>query len=338
MSRSTDRFGMQRSLRRPWRRYVDELIAHRPALHAYCCRLTGNVWDGEDLVQDTLMRVFSLLGRTDTALENPKAYLIRAAANLWVDRVRRLAREQAALMLEQAETASGPAHDVSDDRAAVRTLFQMLHPQERAAMLMKDVLDLSLEETAAMLHTTVGAVKSALSRARGRLEGRRPPAGFDAPPRDIVERFMRALSEKDMQAMKALCDEHVSGELVGGVELHAFEQTKTFFEHAHMVMPSLGFGERPWWRVVDYDGEPIVTGFRTLDGVEGLNEIHRLEVTDRRIVRVRTYCFCPETLEVVAAAIGLPALPRPHRSPSVGDFIRATLGQRQTWRARHRNV
>ncbi|HJZ76092.1 MAG TPA: sigma-70 family RNA polymerase sigma factor [Vicinamibacterales bacterium] len=338
MPQSMDRFSVQRSLRRPWRRYVDELTAHRPALHAYCCRLTGNVWDGEDLVQDTLMRVFSLLGRTDTALENPKAYLIRAAANLWIDRVRRSARERAAMVLEQAEPASVPPHDALDNRAAARTLFQALHPQERAAILMKDVLDLSLEETAAMLHTTVGAVKSALSRARGRLEGRRPPAGFDAPPRDTVDRFMRALSEKDMPAMKALCDEHVSGELVGGVELQAFEQTKTFFEHAHMVMPSLGFGERPWWKVVDYDGEPVVAGFRTLDGVEGLNEIHRIEVADGRIVRVRTYCFCPETLAVVADAIGVPALPRPHRSPSVGDFIRATLGQRQKWRAGRRTA
>jgi len=338
MAQSADRFTMQRSLRRPWRRYVDGLTAHRPALHAYCCRLTRNVWDGEDLVQETLMRVFSLLGRTDTALENPKAYLIRTAANLWVDRVRRSAREQAAMVLEQAEPASIAPSDATDDRAAARTLFQTLHPQERAAILMKEVLDLSLEETAAMLHTTVGAVKSALSRARGRLEGRKPPAGFAAPPRDLVDRFMRALSEKDMETMKALCDEHLSGELVGGVELHSFESAKTVFEHAHMVMPSLGFGERPWWKVAEYDGEPLVLGFRTLDGVEGLNEVHRIEVTDGRIVRVRTYCFCPETLAVVAAAIGVRALPRPHRSPSVGDFIRATLGQRQTWRAGQRNA
>jgi len=334
MARSTDDFSMQRTIRRPWRRYVDELTVHRPALHGYCCQLTGNVWDGEDLVQDTLMRVFSLLGKTDTRLENPKAYLIRTAANLWIDRMRRSAREQAAMVLERAEPTSIAPLDATDGRPAARTLFQALHPQERAAILMKDVLDLSLEETAAMLHTTVGAVKSALSRARGRLEGRKPPAGFDTPPRDMVDRFMRAIADKDMHAMKALCDEHVSGELVGGVELASFEQAKTFFEHAHMVMPSLGFGERPWWKVADYDGEPLVLGFRTLDGVEGLNEIHRLEVAEGRIVRVRTYCFCPETLAVVAEAIGVKALPRPHRSPSVADFIGAMFGRRQNWRLR----
>src|SRR5262249_23727034 len=106
------------------------------------------------------------------------------------------------------------------------------------------------------------------------------------------------------------------------------------FEHAHMVMPSLGFGERPWWKIVEYDGEPLVAGFRTLDGVEGLNEIHRLEVALDRIVRVRIYCFCPETLAVVAETICEKALPRPYRSPSVSDFIAATLGRRQPWRLR----
>src|SRR5262245_58995666 len=287
----TNRFSMQRAVRRPWRLFVDRVAVHRPALHAYCCRLTGNVWDGEDLVQDTLIRVFSLLGKTDARLENPKAYLIRTAANLWIDRVRRSAREQAAMALEQAEPTSVPPYETSDDRAAAVTLFQTLHPQERAALLMKDVLDLSLEETAAILRTSVGAVKSALSRARGRLDGRRPPAGLDAPPREIVDQFMRALSARDMQAMRALCDEHVCVELVGGVERHTFEEARTVFTHAHMVMPRLGFGANPRWSIAEYEGEPIVLGFRTLDGVEGLNEVHRLETSDGRIVRVRVYCF-----------------------------------------------
>jgi hypothetical protein len=34
--------------------YIDSLTDYRPALQAYCHRLTGNLWDGEDLVQETL--------------------------------------------------------------------------------------------------------------------------------------------------------------------------------------------------------------------------------------------------------------------------------------------
>jgi RNA polymerase sigma-70 factor (ECF subfamily) len=329
MTQPGNPFGVQRAIRRPWRRYIDRVAEYRPALHAYCCRLTGNVWDGEDLAQDTLVRVFSLLGKSDATLDNPKAYLIRTATNLWIDRLRRSAREQAALALEQAEPASTPPHDVTDSRPAANALFQMLHPQERAALLMKDVFDLSLEETAAILRTTVGAVKSALARARGRLDRRRPAAGFGTPPAEFVERFIRALADKDLAAMKSLCDEHVSVELVGGVEMPTFEKARSFFTHAHMVMPMLGFGEHPRWTMAEYEDEPIVLGFRTLNGVEGLNEIHRLEVLDGRITRVRTYCFCPETLSVVAGALGITALRRPYRSPSVGDFVAAVLRLRR---------
>ena len=75
MARPADHFTTQRSVRRPWRRYVDQLEPHRASLHQYCCRLKGNVRDGEDLVQDTLVRVFSQLGKTDISLGNPKAYL-----------------------------------------------------------------------------------------------------------------------------------------------------------------------------------------------------------------------------------------------------------------------
>src|SRR5215467_11944590 len=229
MSKSKTVFAVQGSVRGPWRRFIDELAEHRPSLHAYCRQLTRNVWDGEDLLQDTLLRVFAQLGKSDVKLENPRAYLIRTATNLWIDRVRRVAREQAALAIEHAEASEQPVIPM-DGRPGAEALFQMLYPQERAALVMKDVFDFSLEETASILRTTSGAVKSALSRARGRIEGRRPLAGFQAPPREMVERFMRALANKDIETIRALCSENLSAELVGGVEMNSFEQAKTIFQ------------------------------------------------------------------------------------------------------------
>jgi RNA polymerase sigma-70 factor (ECF subfamily) len=315
MTKPNDAFAVQPAVREPWRRFLDSLAPLRPSLHRYCCRLTGNVWDGEDLVQDTLVRVFSLLGKTDANLENPRAYLIRTATNLWIDRVRRAAREQAALQLEAAEGQAQAPPSPADARPAAQTLFQALHPQERAAIVMKEVLELSLDETATILKTSVGAVKSALHRARDRLANRREPAGFDAPPRATVERFMAALRDHNAEGLKAICADDLNVELVGGVEMKSFEESKSFFAHAHMVFPALGFGENPWWKVVDYQGEPMVIGYRTLNGVEGLNEIHRLEVTDGKVVRIRCYCFCPDTLKTVAGDLGIAALDRPYRSP-----------------------
>ncbi|HRW53416.1 MAG TPA: RNA polymerase sigma factor [Phycisphaerae bacterium] len=315
-----------------WRSYIDQVEGHRAALHRYCVRLAGNVWDGEDLAQDALMRVFCTLARSDGPIERPRAYLIRTATNLWIDQARRAARMNAVEL-----STGGGINEVADDTpvdggAAVDTLFQTLHPQERAAIVMKEALDMSLSEISDALQTSVGAVKSALSRARGRLEARRPGAAFRAPPRELVMRFMRALSERDIEAIRAMCAETVEADLVGGATLSGFRDVSRVFRFAHLVMPRLGLGSSPWWDVTDYEGEAVVVGYRTLDGVEGLNEVHRIDVNGDQIVRIRIYCFCPETLAVVAEALGRPALPRPHRSPGWTDLVRGLLGVRPRWR------
>ena len=171
MANNKDAFSVQGDVRRPWQQYLDLLAPYRPDLHRYCCQLTGNVWDGEDLVQDTLMRVFSLLGKIDADIEYPRAYLIRTATNLWIDRMRRMARERAALALEATDASE--VDERGDAHSAASEIFRRLHPQERAAILMKDVFDLSLEETANILRTSIGAVKSALRRARDRVSSKR---------------------------------------------------------------------------------------------------------------------------------------------------------------------
>jgi RNA polymerase sigma-70 factor, ECF subfamily len=316
MPESHNPFAVQGDVRTPWRRYLDALEPLRPDLHRYCCALTGNLWDGEDLVQDTLLRVFSLLGKMDADLTQPRAYLIRTASNLWIDRMRRAARERRVMQLQTADEPPLSPTDSSEVEQAARGLLESLPPRERAAVLLKDIYDLSLDETAAYLHTTVGAVKAALHRGRGRLRNTDQQISKRyAPPRALVERFTAALAAADLDALQAICSADLAVELVGGAELEGFESAKTFFGHAHFVMPEWGFGTNPNWRVIEYGGEPIVLGFRTLDDREGINEVHRLDVEDGRITRIRCYCFCPDTLRALGDQLGLPALDRRYRSP-----------------------
>ena len=54
-----------------WRRYVDLLNPFRPDLHRYCLRLTGDLWDAEDLVQETILRGFATLGMVHRRIEHP---------------------------------------------------------------------------------------------------------------------------------------------------------------------------------------------------------------------------------------------------------------------------
>lgn len=308
-------FAVQAAVRTPWRAFIDEIAPLRPDLHRYCCGLTGNVWDGEDLLQDTLVRVFGLLGKINADVHHPRAYLIRVATHLWIDRVRRSGVERAHAQAEPGSEADGAAVDPRAVREAASELFVQLAPQERAAVLLKDVLDFSLEESAAMLKTSTGAVKSALHRGRTRLSAAKLEEGArSAVPREVVDRFVAALTARNIDDIRALCLADVTVDMVGGNVMESFERGKTAIEHAHMVLPQLGLGENPRWQTVLYRGEPIAIGLRTLNGVEGLNEVWRLELSEGAVSRIRLYCFCPDLLRSVAQDLGIPSLKRRYRS------------------------
>ncbi len=104
--------------------------------------------------------------------------MFRIASNLWLNRVRD-ARESS---MDPSAAAGLPAEttDLRATREAAGSLIGRLAPQERAAVVLKDVFELSLEETAEALSTTTGAVKAALHRGRGKLA--EPEPSYVAAP------------------------------------------------------------------------------------------------------------------------------------------------------------
>jgi len=297
-------------LRSAWHRYLDRVAPLRPALHAVCRRLTGNVWQAEDLVQDTLLRGFGTLGQVHHAIENPRGYLLRTATNLWIDGVRRRGAESEALAQLEAPAAGAEPGAV---REAGERLLQRLSPQERAAVVLKDAFDMSLEEIADVLRTTVGAVKAALHRGRGRLD--EPEAGAASrrprPSAALVDRFVALYAAADVAGLVALMLDGGSVENVGSsveVGRENFPREGGWFQRAV-------FGHPEWPAELQYtgarheraelDGEPILLGFATRRGREALEQVLRIEEVDGRIARLRGYAFCPETMCEVGARLGL---------------------------------
>jgi RNA polymerase sigma-70 factor (ECF subfamily) len=68
------------AIRGPFQQFTQEFEPLRPELYRYCRYLTRTPWDAEDLVQDTLVRAFMLLGTSHGAPVHPKAWLFRVAS------------------------------------------------------------------------------------------------------------------------------------------------------------------------------------------------------------------------------------------------------------------
>ena len=135
----------------------------RPDLHRYCSRMVGSVIDGEDVVQETLARGYYEL----SALQNPPAlrsWLFRIAHNRALDHLRRRRADRAArYQADAADTDSDPNNLVPREQAITLAMahFLQLAPSQRSCVILKDVLDYSLEDIAASLELSIPAVKAA---------------------------------------------------------------------------------------------------------------------------------------------------------------------------------
>jgi len=314
--------GLRDDLRAAWHRYVDLLAPLRPTLHGYCSRLTGHLWDAEDLVQDTLLRAFGTLGSIFTRIENPRAYLLRTATNLWIDTVRRRGNEATALAEQAPLATSIDAEAAGAVRDAGTVLLQRLAPQERAAVVLKELFDYRLEEIAEVLATTVGAVKAALHRGRTRL---REPEGEAASQRPVpsvalVDRFVAAYAAADVPGLIGLMLDTGSVENVGcSVDVGPFAPDRGWFYHAvhgHPEWPAQFAYESARLERRLFQGEPLALGFCTRRGREALEQVLRFEEQDGRIVRLRGYAFCPETMRAIGAELDLKVRTGLYRFPT----------------------
>jgi RNA polymerase sigma-70 factor (ECF subfamily) len=311
-------------LRASWEAYVDLLAPIRPDLWAYCRRLTRSVWDAEDLVQDTLLRGFGHLGHLGQKVENLRAYMLRTASNTWIDGVRRRTTEERILEERATKPGSPPRPDEhAEMRNAGARLFHQLAPQERAAVVLKDVFELSTREIAEILATSEGAVKDALHRGRGRL---RDPEGAPerrpAPSTGLVDRFVELYDAKDVDGLVDLLVEGGSAENVGfGLQYgrDAFEGTEHFLYkavHGHDEWPESFQPEAVRLEAGVFEGEPLVLCFATRRGDEALEQVLRSEGVDGRIARLRGYAFCPDTIREIGAALGRPVRTGLYRVPT----------------------
>ena len=203
-------------------------------LTGYCYRMLGSPFDAEDAVQDTMLRAWREFGRFE-GRSSLRTWLHRIATNVCIDMLRKRSRRILPMELRPPARAEGvqippplnertwvlpiPDAKLTDGhcdpaeqvvfRETIRLAFvaalQRLTPRQRAALILRDVLQLSAAETAEALGTTVASANSALQRARATLPAidDNEPAESDPDPA-LLEEYVTAFQAYDLPRLTAL--------------------------------------------------------------------------------------------------------------------------------------
>ncbi|MFJ5230461.1 RNA polymerase subunit sigma-70 [Kitasatospora sp. NPDC088391] len=211
----------------------------RGELHAHCYRMLGSGHDADDALQEALLRAWRGIGRFEgrAGRASLRAWLYTAATRTCLDAVAQRGRR--ALPVDLGPASAHPVVDSAADpgtrwlgpypsagrtdpadpavrherREDVELAFvaalQHLPGNQRAALLLSEVLGFSAAETAALLDTTAGSVDSALARARRRLARTAPDRDRQSAPdgpaaRAAVAAYRTALERGDADALIAL--------------------------------------------------------------------------------------------------------------------------------------
>ncbi len=205
-------------------RFMELIDEIRPELHRYCARMTGSVFDGEDVVQETLAKAYFALGQM-TQPPNLRPWLFRIAHNTAMDFLKRYDRQHVEPVADLPERAQREDDGIDPLLVeAALSAFTELPPVQRSAVILKDVLGQSLEDAASTMGTTVGAVKAALSRGRANIA--RAPHAATVPPgqrlseekQTTLRRYVDLFNAHDWDGLRALLGDESRLDVVSRVQ------------------------------------------------------------------------------------------------------------------------
>jgi RNA polymerase sigma-70 factor (ECF subfamily) len=217
-------------------RAFEQLVGpYRDELRLHCYRMLGSAHDADDMVQEALVRAWRAAGALEDA-QAVRAWLYRIGTNVCLDELARRPKRAIPARVGPAGDFNAPPVPPSEQawvepcpntwmvtdsgdparrlelRQSVALAFiaalQLLTPQQRAVLLLRDVVELSAEETAHALEMTVPATKSTLHRARAAVQERAAVADENVDA-ELLARYVKAWETADPEALVALLHQEI---------------------------------------------------------------------------------------------------------------------------------
>jgi RNA polymerase sigma-70 factor (ECF subfamily) len=309
---------------------------YRRELTAHCYRMTGSVYDAEDMVQETYLRAWRAYDDFE-GRSSVRTWLYRIATNVCLTNLENKGRRPLPTGLGMPGAQAGdelveasevpwlePVPDVMVDianvdpaqvvgnRDSIRLAFvaalQHLPPRQRAVLVLRDVLRWSAKETATALETTVAAVNSALQRAHAQLAEKQLTQGTvedDLTPEleAMLDRYVQAFWDKDVNALVTMLAHDAIWEMPPFTGWYAgAENIAALIDHQ---CPG-GRGDMPMIRT-SANGQPAYGLYmRQPDGHFEPFQLQVLQLVDGRVQHVIAF-FETELFETFGLPTSLPA-------------------------------
>lgn len=272
------------------RQAFDRLLADlRPKLHRYCARMTGSVIDGEDVVQEALLKAVEAYA-ADGSIANPEGWLFRIAHNAALDFLRRRARAESVRADEDIDMIGDRVITVENRQIAAMSLrtFMRLPAAQRCSVILMDVLGYSLQEISHITGTTIPAVKAALNRGRAGLRelarqpDDQPVPELAEPERARLAAYVERFNARDFDAIRGMLADEVRLDLVNRTSMVGKREVAQYFGNYSRV--------RDWLLVPGFvDRQPAAIVLDPNDALGTLKYFIVLEWAGDAVAKIRDF-------------------------------------------------
>jgi RNA polymerase sigma-70 factor (TIGR02957 family) len=226
----------------------------RPVAFGIAYRMLGSVAEAEDVVQESLLRVHEALAGGER-LGSPRAFTATVATRLAIDQLRsaRVRRERYTgdwlpePLVTGGEDDPAAQAELSDSLSlAFLVLLEQLTPEQRAALLLRDVFDYGYDEIAGIVGTSEANARQLATRARRHVEAGRPRFEASREQRDeLAKRFFAAVRDGDLAGLESLLAEDVVLQGDGGGKVPALARALRGRDRVARTLVNWGrFGSR----------------------------------------------------------------------------------------------